>query len=70
MLRLSTVFRIQDDEENYRYRNFYAQRNEKTFTYDPNGGLGSAVAIYCLSLDDFNRITGQNLTLGLRGDLL
>ena len=27
-------------------------------------GLGSAVAIYCLSLDDFNRITGQNLTLG------
>lgn len=55
---------IQDNEENYRYRNFYAQRNEKTFTYDPNGGLGSAVAIYCLSLDDFNRITGQNLTLG------
>ena len=57
MLRLSTVFRIQDNEEELPVPEFLCPENEKTFTYDPNGGLGSAVAIYCLSLDDFNQIT-------------
>lgn len=54
---------VRNNEENYRYRSFFAQEKGKSFTYDPEGVFGTATELYCLTLEDFNRITGQQLTL-------
>ena len=54
---------VRNNEENYRYRSFFAQEKGKSFTYDPEGVFGTATELYCLTLEDFNRITGQQLAL-------
>lgn len=51
-------------EESYRYRRRYLKQNGNRFSWEELSSSWETIEIYMLPLEDYNRATGENKTLG------